>query len=615
MFIKEKSSLMVEYVLIAVVVLLCGILVFYKKKRDKEFKEVKDKIKSEQKNLSIELSKIVSSMSDSIKESNDSLNYKIVQNNKAISELNKTIDDTKDDLTDKYEMLNDEINTLSNSLESLRKDLYNYTKIDEDAVSLNVSEDEEKENELLLKAIEELEYFEDTEIDRSSEAVNTTEQVLDDEQKNAAEIILHTCQNIFITGKAGTGKSFLLKSFFGANKDKRYIILAPTGIAALNIGGATLHATFGYKNLVDADIDELEKGKLKLNSDKRNVLKNVDAIIIDEISMVRADTLEKIDRILKIVCGNRKLFGGKQMIFFGDIFQLPPIATAQEEMFLAEKFGGKYFFDADVYKNGNFKFVELSVNHRNKDDEPYFNILNGIREGRIGSSLLDTLNMRTKFNKDDLDRTVIRLFPTKASAENINNIELEKINEKEYTYEAKVTFDASKRKGIVREGSFPIVHQLRLKVGAVVMMVANDAEKRWVNGSIGIVSKLGEDYIKVSIADSHNVTHEFEVIPYEFEEKEAIYRNGKIYYDTTYKVKQYPVILAYAITIHKSQGMTYNSIACDLSGCFASGQAYVALSRCRTLSGLYLLNEVTEGNISVDKHVRDFYIEQKEHSK
>lgn len=427
--------------------------------------------------------------------------------------------------------------------------------------------------------------------------------ILDEEQNKALMMMEYSQKNMFVTGKAGTGKSFLLEVFERATH-KKTIKLAPTGIAALNIGGVTLHSTFGFYNLEKLNVEDISQSTLRIKSEKRIILKNVDVIIIDEISMVRADTFDKIDKILRIINKNDKPFGGKQMLIFGDLFQLPPIVKKQEIKYLTDRYGGIYFFHSDSYENGSFNFIELSLNHRQKDDSFFFDILNRIRDGKTTNDDINALNKRLIQNSEEL-RRVLTLFPKKADAEKVNKKELKKIEAKEYSYNAKIIFNKKTEQTSNLDSIFPISDVLKLKRGALVMLVANDIEKRWVNGTIGIISSLKEDKIEVSIDG-----YKYDVLPVTFSEQEAIYKNGRIEYEEVLKIEQFPIVLAYAITIHKSQGMTYKKVACNISACFASGQAYVALSRCSSLEGLYLLYEVTKDITKVDNVVKEFYLNQ-----
>lgn len=515
----------------------------------------------------------------------------------------------------------------------LKKKLEFFTEIKEDSAQLNVKEDEEERENLIQKALESLRteaeetkpepeivspvvpdtdtgtqkqpaQFETGKVldEVNNDAKEETNRIqLDAEQMDAYKRMNDSSSNMFITGKAGTGKSFLLEVFERSTK-KQLIKLAPTGIAAINIGGATLHSTFGYANPENLQVDEISPATVKLKSEKQMILRQVDTIVIDEISMVRADTFDKIDRILRVINRNDKPFGGKQMIVFGDLFQLPPIAKRELKNYLVGRYGGIYFFQSDAYEDGDFKFIELSINHRQKDDTLFFDILNRMREGKIGKEDVDILNRRCQFDLSEL-RRVITLFPKKDQAEEVNRKELASIQAKEYSYKARIVYNGKNNQTPNLESAFPITDNLKLKLGALVMMTANDPEKHWVNGTLGVISFISDDLIKVDI-DKET----YEVKKTLFTEQEAVLVNGRIQYKDVLTVEQYPIVLAYAITIHKSQGMTYKKVACDISNCFAAGQAYVALSRCVSLAGLYLLNKVTESSMGVEEEVRDFYL-------
>lgn len=439
---------------------------------------------------------------------------------------------------------------------------------------------------------------------RAIEAVIRGKMPLDDEQELALSYMENSRKNLFITGKAGTGKSFILE-IFARTTAKSNIILAPTGIAALNVSGATLHSTFGYDNLVRLDVDKISEDTIRLKSEKRLVLQRVESIIIDEISMVRADTFDKIDRILRVVNRSDKPFGGKQMIVFGDLFQLPPIAKGAEWKYLNEKYDGIYFFHSNAFRSGDFKFIELTQNHRQKEDAAFFSILNHIREGTASYQDIELLNSRYTPYESAYDMYTA-LVPTKAEAEQINRRLIEQLETPEYSYKAKVILDEKPNKNRSIENSFQIQNDLRLRKDAKVMMVANDADHRWVNGTFGIINQLSKDRIVVSFDEGKT----YDVLPCQFDEQEITYSGGKITYKTVFSVMQYPLVPAYAITIHKSQGQTFNDISCDIDRCFTSGQAYVALSRCTSLKGLHLRSLISPVSIKVDPSVLDFYREQ-----
>lgn len=534
----------------------------------------------------------------------------------------------------------------------LKKKLEFFTEIDEDSKSINEPEDEEAREKLIQQALAELSYpppaeetiadveevvpesklnekvptlkagkaesvheLEETdkhaeiekEIPSTKPPTSDAPNVLDDEQKIAFTIMNKTTENLFITGKAGTGKSFLLDFFVRATL-KKTLKLAPTGISALNIAGSTLHSAFGYDNLEKISLDRISENTIQLKSEKKRILKEVDTIIIDEISMVRVDIFDKIDKILRVINMSAKPFGGKQLIVFGDLFQLPPIAKQQEKKYLTDYYGGIFFFNSNAYNNGQFNFIELSVNHRQKDDKVFFNILNRMREGKTTKEDIAVLNERHVDRISDKSelRRILTLFPKKSDAERVNSEELEKIEAREYIYKAHIVYNAKTNQNPYLDSTFPITDELRLKRGALVMLVANDPEKRWVNGTIGVIHSLNAESIMVTIDGTT-----YEVKPCVFTEKEAIYVNGKIDYQDILRIEQYPIILAYAITIHKSQGMTYKKLSCDISQCFAPGQAYVALSRCSSIGGLHLLNLIENSMMKVDETVFQFYLSQK----
>ena len=494
-------------------------------------------------------------------------------------------------------------NQKDSEIEILKKKLDFYLNIEEDSAKLNEKDDSEEQKKLIEEAKNQIisDRTKNQNVNLGTEY--ETNLVLDNVQMKACDNMENTNYNFFITGKAGTGKSFLL-DVFRKTTNKNYIVLAPTGIAALNVGGITIHSAFGYDNLVNLNLENINEYTIRLKEEKLIILRQVQTIIIDEVSMVRADTFDKIDKILKIINKSSLPFGGKQIIIVGDLFQLPPIAQKDEIKFLNDKYGGIYFFLSDSFKKGNFNFIELTINHRQKDDLAFFEILNHIRNGQISDSDIEILNKRVVTDVSAYDR-FITLLPTKDAAKKVNNERLLALEPPEYIYSAQVVFDKYKNKVYNLESVFPITSKLKLRKGALIMMVANDSNHRWVNGTLGIVKSLSERSIFVSI-DKYT----YEIHPTEFTQQEAIYKNGKILYEDILKVVQYPLVLAYAITIHKSQGQTYKNIICDINRCFASGQAYVALSRCSSLNGLHLRGNINRASIQVDSNVLNFYHSQ-----
>lgn len=486
---------------------------------------------------------------------------------------------------------------LRDRIEMLDKKVRFYTEIEQDSRFLNLPESPATD-------IEEPQESDSTTISPTQSTVTDTPvATLDPEQFAAFQIMIESNRNLFISGKAGTGKSFLLEEFKKATR-KRYIVLAPTGIAALNVGGVTLHSTFGFHNL-QSNIEDLSESFIRLKSEKQKILRMVDTIIIDEISMVRADTLDKIDRILQIVNRTDKAFGGKQLLIFGDPFQLPPVANKVEREFLQNRYGGLHFFHSHAYKNGDFAFIELSCNHRQMGDQDFFELLNRVRSGSIITNDIELLNSRIVSALTEYDRFTM-LLPTKDAVERVNTAALNRITDSQaFEYPAIVTYDKYPDKTKDLEKTFPINMNLKLKIGVLVMMVSNDPNGRWVNGSLGIVKTLTSNSIFVAIdGQSH------QIFPETFKSQEASIDHNRIVYEDILCVQQYPLVLAYAITIHKSQGKTYTNILCDISKCFERGQAYVALSRCRSLNGLHLVNPVHIESFTVDSDVQDFIAAQ-----
>ena len=412
---------------------------------------------------------------------------------------------------------------------------------------------------------------------------------LNKEKRDLFNLMEYTNNNLFITGKGGTGKSYLLK-YFKTHTNKKVLYCAPTGIAASNINGVTIHSTFGWKNL-------REGGDITLSSNQIELFKNIDTLVIDEISMVRVDIFNRIDLILRIANCNSFPFGGKQIIITGDIFQLPPIVKKEEAEYFTYRYGGIYFFDSPAYKNGNFIYRELKEIFR-QNDKTFIEILNDIRVGKVTENHLRKLNERYT---PSIPSGLTQLVSLKAEVDRINNEELNKLDGKVYEYKAIIV----KGEDRLKEKDFICDFNLRLKVGAQVMMISNDQlQRRWVNGNLGIITGLSENMIKVSIKGI-----EYIISPVDFNINKCTYNKyiDKLEYEIEASVFQYPVTLAYAITIHKSQGMTYQQIACNLDSCFATGQAYVALSRCVSFDSLYLTNKIDPWSIKIDMSVINFY--------
>ena len=411
------------------------------------------------------------------------------------------------------------------------------------------------------------------------------------EFSRAFELMEHSRRNMYITGKAGTGKSTLLQ-YFKEKSEKKIVVLAPTGIAAINIGGATIHSFFRFPHrLITENEIRKRKGKGKLFT-------SLDTLVIDEVSMVRADIMDGIDLALR---KNRERpdepFGGVQVILFGDLYQLPPVVENDLEEFFSEHYESPFFFSANVFRETNLAKFELQRIFRQSDPE-FIRLLNNVRNNEVQQNHLETLNQRynAALASDD-HNPAITLTSTNAKAFEINISRLNSLKSKEYVFDALID-------GEFDEKAYPTEKRLQLREGAQVMMVKNDSQKRWFNGSLGVITKLGSDFIEVMIGDSACTVEPsiWEKVEYEFD-KDA----GMIEPVVAGSFSQYPIKLAWAITIHKSQGKTFDNVIIDLGfGAFTHGQAYVALSRCKTFEGIQLKTRIRQRDIILDERVREF---------
>ncbi len=421
-------------------------------------------------------------------------------------------------------------------------------------------------------------------------------------QKQAFELVAHTNQSFFLTGRAGTGKTTFLKNIQQLT-DKQFIVVAPTGIAAIVAGGVTIHSFFGLSLEVQGPKDH---GK-NFTEDKIDAIRACDTIIIDEVSMVRCDIVDSIDRTLRMVMSTNLPFGGKQVIFSGDMFQLPPVLRSgaeTEAMKAYYKTDVPFFFKAHVFESLSLPTIEFVKVYR-QEEQLFLNILSDIRAGVCTEQDLQELNARcvTPSNEDE---PIIALTPYKEAADRINQQHLEALDTDSFIYEGGLDgkFGKTGKDGKVKEDSLPAPLNLTLKVGAQVMFTRNDSSHRWVNGTLGTVVKLDDQEIKVAIGDQTvDVTPiSWESYEYEFDKQEK-----KLNKETVGSFSQYPLKLAWAITIHKSQGLTFDKMILDLSrGTFAAGQLYVALSRVRSLEGLYLSRPIRYSDIMNNGEVVQF---------
>lgn len=394
------------------------------------------------------------------------------------------------------------------------------------------------------------------------------------QQMQAYDLIANTNSSFFLTGRAGTGKTTFLRNV-QKMVDKQFITLAPTGVAAILAGGDTIHSFFGLP------MDVCTPGTMGKMSEARILtLIHTDTIIIDEVSMVRCDIIDAIDYTMRKTLRSSLPFGGKQVIFVGDMFQLPPVLKKGVESDLMHDLyhaDDCFFYKADVIKRMRMVKIEFQKVYR-QEDEAFLKILESIRLNKTTPEILMHLNERVCQPTKE-DGTVITLTSLNRTADDINQKKLAEIDAEEYTYEGTVT-------GKFEEKRFPVDKTMRLKVGAQVMFTRNDPKKRWVNGTIGTVSKLAKDEIQVTTDGATHVVPNcsWESYSYEYDKEER-----KMKKELMGTFTQYPLRLAWAITVHKSQGMTFDKLYLDLSrGMFAAGQLYVALSRVRSLGGLYL---------------------------
>lgn len=406
------------------------------------------------------------------------------------------------------------------------------------------------------------------------------------------ELFETTKNNYFLTGNAGTGKSTLI-SHFRTHSKKKIAVLAPTGLAAINVRGQTIHSFFHFPpRMLTPDVVNRIKNTSRL-------FKQLDTIVIDEASMIRADMLDAIDWFLRKHGKDSNLpFGGLQIILVGDLFQLPPVLTYAEMETFSQLYESPYFFSARAYSSGEFSTIKLSKIFRQHDDD-FITVLNQIRYGDVSMSTLEPINKRVNKNSNLFSKHPVTLATTNRVVQEINTSRLATINKPLLTFKAQIEDGFP-----MQEGYLPVELELQLKEGARVMMVKNGGT--WVNGSLGIVEKLKDNQILVRLDDTDETisvpVEEWEHITYQYNET-----TDTVEASTLGRLKQYPLRLAWAITIHKSQGMTFDTVKVDYTKSpFTHGQTYVALSRCRTLEGLTLTKQIYPNDVIVDERVSDF---------
>lgn len=414
----------------------------------------------------------------------------------------------------------------------------------------------------------------------------------------AFDLFEHSDKNIFLTGRAGTGKSTLLQ-YFRSSTAKNTAVLAPTGVAAVNIKGQTIHSFFNFR----PDITVETVANIHLRRGQKEIYRNLDTVIIDEVSMVRADMLDCIDAFLRLHARHHaKPFGGVQLILIGDLYQLPPVVMREERDIFTNVYPSPYFFDARCFAGLNAEFLELETIYRQKEDR-FIALLNAVRDNALTASDLALLNKNVDpaFEPKEKD-FYIYLTTTNDLADRTNETRLAALKGKVFEYGGTVD-------GQFEARNLPTQEALKLKIGAQVMLLNNDPMGRWVNGSIGnirdIIHTESVDAVRVRLADGHDVDIEpftWEMYRFMFD-KEA----GRIDSEVVGAFTQYPLRLAWAVTIHKAQGKTFAKVVIDIGrGTFSHGQVYVALSRCVSLEGIVLKTPVMRQHILMDGRVKLF---------
>jgi ATP-dependent DNA helicase PIF1 len=414
---------------------------------------------------------------------------------------------------------------------------------------------------------------------------------LSPEQAAVFQAIEGTRDHIFVTGRAGTGKSTLL-THLSWNTEKQIVICAPTGVAALNVGGQTIHSLFKLPIGVIADEEIEQTGEL------RKLLNTIDTLVIDEVSMVNADLVDAIDRSLRQARHKKDVpFGGVQVVLFGDPYQLAPVpGDGDERAYFADRYRSMWFFDANVWQEAQLRIYELTEIHR-QHEEAFKEMLNAVRHGRVTAEIAGVLNAAGA--RPAPTDGAITLATRNDTVNRINAEALKRLPGRSLTATADVTGDFGGR-------TYPADEKLDLKIGAQVMFLRNDVDQRWVNGSVGVVTRIDTNvYVELD-----GVVHEVEPVTWEKHKYSYSPTTKQLRRDVVADFTQFPLRLAWAVTIHKSQGKTYERAIVDLGArVFSPGQTYVALSRITDIDGLYLTRPLRPGDIIVDENVRRFMSE------
>lgn len=425
--------------------------------------------------------------------------------------------------------------------------------------------------------------------------------IITEEMQSAIDIIRNTNECLYLTGKAGTGKTTLLRHVVGSI-EKRFMITAPTGVAAVNAGGVTLHS---FLNIPFGVLGPGSAQDSKFNGKKKKLAQAIDVLIIDEVSMARADVIDFVDIKLRMYRQNSEPFGGVQVIMFGDLHQLPPVVTAQERGILESLYRGPYFYNANVFREKGFRVVELTKVFR-QSDERFVNILNNIRDYKLTQDDMEMLEeIRSKERSNDFSSKYIHICSLRKDVDKIN---AEMLGTPTHSYTATL-------KGKFNPASMPCDNVLNLRIGARVMTLVNDKKHRYYNGSLGEVVALTDNTVTVLLDSGETV----ELEPYSWEQAEYKAKDDKetgekkVEKNVIGECSQIPLALAWAITIHKSQGLTFDNVVIHSKSMFCPGQLYVALSRCTSMEGLVSENFISPKMIFPDKELSRFEKAYREH--